>query len=653
MAIQVVQITGDTVELVFNPAEDDLRIGENLSVVGRHEDRGLIVQIIELQAVFSTSVTSSRDQRTAEGPLSAGPAVANPLSRSPRRRKPPVPAREIYGLRLAIAKIRKMANPAWHPWDGWIPMRGVSVTRTADHEMLRQCIAASGNPLWLGKTLAGEPFHIERAALGTVNLIVGAKGSATSHLAKVIVSELVDQGVRCVIFDTTGAYAVFSPDSEHLSRSQKGRPAIVHLTIGEDLKLGIPDVSPDALSEVLKQFGLPKAVAMYFESHVARRLARVRAQDDPEQRPPFLGIDDLMRFAQDLEAGGQSVVGGAILSCLEAIQKAQIFASEPAEATAFRDGYAQIRHGGALVIDLSKLPRGAGIVSTLLSLLREVAERDIATELNHPLFLFFDDAQSLARRHFNAGTLLPARPLALASFCVTTMVSGLGDDLLREADNLFVFRMTVEDDIRYLARHGVVDAATLRGVVQRLRTHHSLLIGTATGGYPIIFAVNPLGGAEMIAERSAFLRRPGAVRIDPTGRSMPQLSAQGPASAEAELSLPLFPDEAPARAVEPETPADERIPATSHSLTPTVAQVTAMWDRVVTRVARRRRILETILSAARPLRVAEQRLVLSFPPQHRFQQELVESEEYRSLLEEELKKAFGVSLEVTTEVYPA
>ena len=78
-----------------------------------------------------------------------------------------------------------------------------------------------------------------------------------------------------------------------------------------------------------------------------------------------------------------------------------------------------------------------------------------------------------------------------------------------------------------------------------------------------------------------------------------------------------------------------------------------MWDHLVKRVGRRRRILETILSTARPLRVAEQRLVLSFPPQHSFQQELVESEEYRSLLEEELKKAFGVSLEVTTEAYPA
>ena len=86
---------------------------------------------------------------------------------------------------------------------------------------------------------------------------------------------------------------------------------------------------------------------------------------------------------------------------------------------------------------------------------------------------------------------------------------------------------------------------------------------------------------------------------------------------------------------------------------PSVAQVTAMWDLLVKRVARRRRILETILAAARPLRVAEHKLVLGFPPQHHFQQELVESDEYRSLLEDELRKAFGVHLEVTTEVCPA
>jgi hypothetical protein len=77
-----------------------------------------------------------------------------------------------------------------------------------------------------------------------------------------------------------------------------------------------------------------------------------------------------------------------------------------------------------------------------------------------------------------------------------------------------------------------------------------------------------------------------------------------------------------------------------------------MWDHVVKRVARRRRILETILTIARPLRMVDQTLVLGFPPQHRFQQEIVESEEYRSLLQEELHKTFGVSFEVTTEVSP-
>jgi DNA polymerase III subunit tau-like protein len=86
---------------------------------------------------------------------------------------------------------------------------------------------------------------------------------------------------------------------------------------------------------------------------------------------------------------------------------------------------------------------------------------------------------------------------------------------------------------------------------------------------------------------------------------------------------------------------------------PSLAQVTAMWDYLIKRVARRRRILETILAAARPLRITDQTLVLGFPAQHRFQQELVESEEYRSLLEDELQKAFGVHFEITTEVYPA
>jgi uncharacterized protein len=653
MAIQVAQITGDTVELLFNPAEDHLRVGESLSVGSAHEDRGLIVQIIELKSFFSAAPPSGRNQRTPEDPHSVSPTVSDPPSRPPRRRKPPLAGRAVRSVHLAIAKIRKVTDPAWHPWDGWIPRRGVVVTRTADHEMLRHCIPASESPLELGRTLTGEPFQVERADLDAVNLIVGAKGSGTFHLTRVIVSELIEQGVQCVVFDTTGSYAPLSPDRENSSRSRKRRPGIVHLVVGENLKLGVLHFGPDALSAMLRQLGLPRALAMYFESHVARRLVRFKGQVDDKQPPPFLGIDDLIQLAQTLEAEGQAVVGGAILSCLDGLEKTQVLATEPAEAMTFWDGLAQIRRGGALVIDLSRLPRRAhpGIVFSLAGILREIAEGDRATGSNHALFLFFDDAQPLVSRHFIAEGLIPARPLGLTSFFVTTMVSGLAHHLLYRVDNLFLRQMMSDHDIRHLAKSGFVDADTLRALGRGLGTHHSLLIGKATGGYPMIFAVNPLAGLELTGERSDLWRKPAAVQVQRTEHAGTPLSTRSQAPTGAGRSLPLFPDETPVRSVTPEFSGDERNAATAQPPAPSVAQVTAIWDHIVTRVARRRRILETILSVARPLRIAGLGLVLGFPPQHRFQQELVESEEYRSLLEEELKKAFGVSLEVTTEVY--
>lgn len=654
MAIQVAQITGDTVELVFNPAEEDLHVGENLSVIGRHDDRGLIVQVIELKAIFSASLLSGRDQRSSAGPPFAAPAVANVRARSPRRPKTPQPAREIHGVYLAIAKIRKMTDPAWQPWDGWLPTNTVIVTKTADHEMLRQCIPELGNPLWLGKTVAGEPFHIERAALGAVNLIVGAEGSGTSHLAQVIVSQLIDHGLPCIVFDTRGVYARLSQERVSSSASEAERHVIVPLVVGESLKLAMSHVGLDALSTMLRQFGLPTAVAMYFKSHVARRFAQLGSQQDADQPPLFLGINDLIHLARDLEAEGQAVAGGAILSCLDAIKQAQVFATQPSEGTAFRDGYAQIRHGGALVIDLSKLPGWArtSIVSSLVGSLREISTGERATETDPLPCMFFDEAQSLVARHFITDVLLPMSHLGLTSFFVTTMVTSLEDHLQHEADNLFLCQLT-SDDVRHLAKRSRVDAATLRSVGRRLRTHHSLLVGRATGGYPIIFAMEPLGSIEVAGESPGFSHMPAAPRLTPGTQARPRFAARVPSPGRTDLSLPLFPDETPPLTATHDPRDDERIASMPQPSTPTLDQVTAMWDHVVKRVARRRRILETILAAARPLRVSEQGLVLSFPPQHRFQQELVESEEYRSLLEEELKKAFGVSLEVTTEVFPA
>jgi hypothetical protein len=657
MAIEVAQINGDTVELLFSPDEDDLHVGENLSVVERRKDRGLIVQIIELRATSLPLIVPSLSRRDRDPLESTSPAMATAASRPPRSRKPRLPARPVTHRHLAIAKIRKLADPTWQPWNGWIPMRDVMVFRTADQEMLRQCVPNAGNSVRLGKTLAGDDFDIEGGLLETINLIAGTQGAGASHLAKLIVDELIDCGAPCVVFDTKGAYTLASRDRQSLPATGEEHSRLVHLVPGESLKLGIQHFGAAAFVALLTRFGLPMAAAMYFESHVGRRLACAKQQEDPAQPPAFLGIDDVLCLAQDLESGGQTVMGGAILSCLEMIRQTQVVATHPDEATAFWDGYAQIRDGGALIIDLSRLTTRArpGLIHALVSLLSTIYAQEIATGVNDPPFMFFDDAQPLVSRRLLADVLTPARQLGLTCFFVTEMISGLDDSLLRQAQNLFIRRLASADEARYLARSHLVDPETLQTLAQRLPEHHSLLVGDATGGYPIIFTADAFSGVRMTPARSEFFHAASTamVQAETSRQARPRRWRRAQAPAEAAPTLPLFPDDTPPRAVDLGSHGHRLGAETSPSPSLSIAQVTATWDLIVKRLARRRRSLESLLSTARPLRIAGARLVLGFPPQQRFQQELVASEEYRHLLEEELKQTYGMSLEVTTEIHPA
>jgi hypothetical protein len=649
MAIEVVQINGDTVELLFNPDEDGLYIGENLSVVERHEDRGLIVQVVELRTITSSPIVSHRnrpDRQASESPL---PAVATAPSRSPGRRRSRSSIRPATCCHLAIAKIRKKANPAWQPWDGWIPVRNVMVRRTTDHEMLRQCVPNAGNPLRLGRTLAGEDFGIEEALLARINVIAGAQGAETSHLAKLIAEALIGRGAPCVVFDTKGAYHQLSTGGQEIPVESRQRSRLIHLVPGESLKLGVQHFGAVAFIALLTRFGLPTAAAMYFESHVARQLLRTKEQGDPSQLPPFLGMDDLLRIAYDLEAGGQSVVAGAILSCLESIRRTQVVASVPAETRAFWDGLAQIRDGGALVIDLTRLANRAraGLVHAVANVLATIGAGESTLTFNGGPCLFFDDAHPLVNRRLIADVIVPMQQTGFTSFFVTEMVSGLDHALLRQADHLFIGQLASDAEACHLARSGLVDPDTLRTVARRLSKHHSILIGDVTGGYPIIFAVDRSHAVDITAEPPASSYAPAAARK--SHHIPPPIQAP----AEGEPILPLFPENIPTLMSDSDDRDHREPPKTPLSPTLTIAQVTAMWDHVVKRVSRRRRILETILATAHPLRLAGQTVVVGFPPQQRFQQELIESEDYRRLLEEELRKTFGVVLEVSTELLPA
>jgi hypothetical protein len=654
MAIEVAQISGDTVELLFDPDEEALAIGENLSIVDRQDDRGLIVQVIALKIVpppphpppFSGGRRGSRQSAPA----------ATAVAMSSRRTKSRTPSRPFASRAVAVAKIRKMIDSRWRSWDGWIPQRHAAVLKITDHEVLHHCVPHAGNPLRLGRTLGGADFGIDGGLMGRVNLIVSPQQSESAPLAMRLVRELVTAGTLCVIFDTQGLYA-YEPSECQLSPDRPPTPPrLIRLIPGENLRLSVQQLGAAGLISLLSRFGLPTAAAMYFSRHVVRRDLGAPTSETLARPAGFLGMPALLQIAQTLEAGGESIVGGAIVSCLEAIGRTRLLADEPAETTSLCDGHAQLRDGGALVIHLSHLPVRVrrGLVQILVRLLGDLWRSEEGPALQRWPCMFFDDVRSMLTRGFLTDVSGPGRPRDVACFFVTAMVSDLDSTLLQRVEQLFIQRLASDQDGQHLARSGLIDAETLQTLARRLPGHYSLLIGETTGGYPIVFRMGSADG-EDFADTSAGIEETAIAE----GRSPPRTpvasatvaAPQTPPPRRAEL--PLFPEDIPTLHPEPVRPEQQARAAAGELAPPTITQISATWDSIVKRLSRRRRILETMLSTARPLRLTGSCVVLGFPPQQRFQQELIASEDYRRLIEDELKKAFGVELEVTTELQPA
>lgn len=101
MNVQIRQIRGDIVELIFDPKEEDLRVGETLSVREKNGDRGLIVQIIEFSTVSYPSLLLDMLQLLTDDPRARMLSMMDLY-------QPALP--ETGNLKLAIAKIRKVVT---------------------------------------------------------------------------------------------------------------------------------------------------------------------------------------------------------------------------------------------------------------------------------------------------------------------------------------------------------------------------------------------------------------------------------------------------------------------------------------------------------------------------------------------------------------
>ena len=525
--VQVRRIDGDLAELLFNPREVDLRIGETLTLRERESNRSVIVQVVAFRsATYPSLILDQLHNLIGPEPIHA--PLLEPIGyHFPLPEIPDGHDAEMGNIQLAMAKIRKTVPPplipspvqtgegpgvgVWEQWDGWIPARNVDVFRTDDQEVFANSTRDLGHRLRLGRTLAGTDFYVEGQDLEKVNVITGVKGSGKSHLSKVVLLQLIDRGAPCVVFDINKEYIHLPKAEVESSTGKTTRRGIVHLEAGGNFRLSVRQFGLAPMMTLLTRFGLPDVSALYFENRVARLWAEAEAVEREGGKPPYIGLEQLMQMAEEGEFGGGSsavVVNHAIRSRLEALKNTRIFARNPKEAASLGESYRKIREGGALVVDVSGLSNLAreGFVQAIIELVKELCIWEIDHDTHRFPFIFFEEAHLYVSRQSIDYIVTRARHLGITSFFVTNMIHGLDEAVLRQADNLFLLRIPFEDDVRHVSRGAATDYETMTAFVRRLRQRHALVIGNVTAQYPLMFEVDSLAGVNTAGETRYFFR---------------------------------------------------------------------------------------------------------------------------------------------------
>jgi DNA helicase HerA-like ATPase len=75
---------------------------------------------------------------------------------------------------------------------------------------------------------------------------------------------------------------------------------------------------------------------------------------------------------------------------------------------------------------------------------------------------------------------------------VTNQPDTIRQNIYRQADNIFLFNFTNENDLETVSRAARVDAETVKLIARELPPHHCLVLGKAVKDFPIVAKVRSL-----------------------------------------------------------------------------------------------------------------------------------------------------------------
>jgi hypothetical protein len=475
---------GATVQIIGFPNEE-VGKGDYLTVEDRQTGKSLIIQVIDVQyanvpGLLEELLRDHDDMSYVQGedldPLDVAAHIAY-----------------IQDARLLICKTRASSNNGeLISTSSWLPPRSSSAIKKLSTEKLLDYSEADGYLVHLGESLEEKQFHVDVRALdGSLNIVTGKKGTGKSHVSKLLTLSLISHGAPVVILDINGEYAGLDQGIDGKVNEFHGR--IHALTPGQNLKVTLAQLKLRVMLSILvNALNLPGTSAREF-----RRIWYSLEENGT------LSMRELGEAIRNWKCNQH--VRDALFSRYHTLLSSGLFTDNQAQATTLEDSLFKARAGGAVVVNL----RDTSTVDRLIAVeyvLGKLVDL-LSTWKLRAVFLFAEEAHLYLRETYWDDIVTRMRHFGVFTTFITNQPDTIRENIYRQADNLFLFNFTNENDLETISRASKVDAETVKSVARDLPLHHCLVLGKIVNEFPIVVNVRKLDVQAMGKTRLFFSKK--------------------------------------------------------------------------------------------------------------------------------------------------
>ncbi len=469
--------------LIALPGEN-AQVGDYLLVDERDKEAKLVIQIyeesyLEAPGLAETIVREELIQSSTQG-VEADPYEIRSLSLLLRDAK------------LLRCKVRGVASQEGFTTAGrYLPSRVLSIIKKLSYGELTQITRSSNSKkIRIGETADGTHLEIPVNQLdGRLTIITGKKESGKSHLAKLLSAGISDLGALVIVFDLNDEYSSLQLTRRGSASKLAGR--LVKLEPGRSLRFTLSYLGKHCVVNVLHHvLDMPGASLREF----------MRIWDFLDSTNSLT----MRSFGAAIESWRcNEFVRDALFARHYSLLSTQLITDSLAGSVTIEGILAELKTGGMIILALdecSSLTRRI-TVEVILSKLLDLLEKDRIP----PIFLFAEEAHLYLRETYWDDLVTRMRHFGIFSTFVTNQPGAIQDNVYRQADNIFLFNFTNENDLEMISRASVTDSETIKKLASMLPPRTCLALGSVVNELPVIFRVAP---TEMVTlgETKSFFR---------------------------------------------------------------------------------------------------------------------------------------------------